>query len=263
MQTHSSKSIAIYCQAATFLTRAPKTGTMWTNCSDSSCDAEDDDSMCPSRHSASDDERRFVPPGGSSDLEKRIQDLEKGIKDMFMLLSGGGLKRKIGKLRKKQRRARIFGWQTSFRQPPEVAPKRQLPPTPQSSSTMHQTISAATKSPGATMSCISDPQAAVLGKACQPTPACPLHIGQTRCRDAATPMARPPRPLTEPPPHIVNKYTIGKAGWQIRPAVPQHLLVPFAPPRLTSDSRRPTGGLTAKSMAIKPEEAKAPSRMPS
>ena len=201
------------------------------------------------------------------------------------------MKRKIGKLRKEHRRARKFRCQASMRQPPEAAPKhevddltrggtkRQLPPTPQRlrSSAMHQTIPAATNSPGAAMSCISDPQAAVLGKACQPTPACPLHIGQTWCGAAATPMVWPPPPSTKPPPHIVHKYKVGKAEGiartvveqlrskkvQIWPSVPRRVPVSLASSRLRSDSCRPTGGLTAKSMAIKLEKAKPPSRMPS
>ena len=259
--------------------------------------------MCPNRPagSASDDERQFVPPGGHSqapgNIERRVELLERemtALNEVFTLRLARKFRHRTN-VRKEQRLARKFRRRASMRTPPEAAPKddvtrggtkRQLldsdadlPPTPQRlrSSAMHQPIPAATNSPGAAMSCKSDPQAAVLARACQPTPDRPLHIGQTWCGAAATPMVWPPPPSTKLPPHIVHKYKVGKAEGaaatvveqlcskkvQIWPSAPQRVHVSLASLRFRSDNCRPTGGLTAKSMAIKLEKAKPPSRMPS
>ena len=321
MQTRGSKSIAIYCPAVIFLlfggtARQLNTGTMLSS-SDSSWDdtqgpsqfedldawdaEDDDDAMRPSRHTTSDDERQFVPPGGSSQaedqLKQRVAILERQmdvLHEVYTLGLGTSKLRRRADVQKEQRIARKIMRRARMRTPPGAAPKDDVtrggtkrkfidldadrPPTPQRlrSSATHQPIPAATNSPGAAMSCNSDPRAVVLARACEPTPDRPFHIGQTWCGAAATPMVRPPPPSTEPPHHIVQKYKVGKAEGaaptveqlngkyvQIWPSAPRRVPVSLASSPLRSDSCRPTGGLTAKSMAIKPEKAKPPNRMPS
>ena len=85
--------------------------------------------MSPSRHSASNDERQFVPPSGSAQapgiLEQRVEILERqmdALNEVCTLRLAASKFRRRADVQKEQRLARKSRRRASMRTPPGAAP---------------------------------------------------------------------------------------------------------------------------------------------